>query len=82
MSLKEKLDALAKASAAKYPEKSQQIMKAATAKVADSIAERQIPQAGDPLPHFALPDSRGIVVDSTELARHGAFVLTFFRGRW
>lgn len=82
MSLKEKLKKMADASAGKFPEATQRIMKTATAKVADSIENRNIPKAGDNLPSFEMPDSAGNVVRSNELAQDGPFVLSFFRGKW
>jgi len=82
MSLREKLKKIADASAGKFPEATQRVMKAATAEVANSIENRNVPQAGDVLPSFEMRDSAGNVVLSNELAKVGPFVLSFFRGKW
>ena len=82
MSLKEKLQKIAAASAKQIPDEAKQIMSAATAQVAGSVESRSIPQPGDALPAFELPSSSGGVVRSAELAEQGPFVLTFFRGKW
>ena len=37
---------------------------------------------GDLLPDFALPDSSGQVVSSSDLLDRGPLVLAFFRGPW
>ena len=82
MSLKEKLQKIAAASAKQIPEASQQIMHTATEKVAASLEARKVPQVGDLLPKFELPDSKNGVVASAELVEQGPFVLSFFRGKW
>ena len=82
MSLKEKLDKIAAASAKQIPEQSQRIMHTATADVAASLDARKIPQVGDVLPAFELPDSNGTIVASAQIAGQGPFILSFFRGRW
>jgi cytochrome oxidase Cu insertion factor (SCO1/SenC/PrrC family) len=82
MALSDKLQKLAEASAKQIPEDAQKIMHAATADVAASIGNRTIPKVGDTLPAFELPDSNGNPVVSTELAKNGPFVLSFFRGKW
>jgi len=40
------------------------------------------PGIGDPLPAFALPNSRGLLVRSEELLESGPLVLSFNRGGW
>jgi peroxiredoxin len=39
-------------------------------------------KAGDPAPHWALPDGDEHIVDSTTLLAQGPLVVTFYRGRW
>ena len=82
MSLQEKLQKIAEASAKKIPEDWKPIMNAATAQVAASISSRKIPRVGDTIPEFVMPDSQSANVSSTELAANGPFVLSFFRGKW
>jgi peroxiredoxin len=48
---------------------------------AKSMAPRPL-GAGDRAPSFALPDSNGTVVSSTEFLRKGTLVVTFYRGIW
>jgi len=44
--------------------------------------ERQILPVGDLAPEFALPDSNGRIVRSTDLLALGPVIVNFFRGRW
>lgn len=82
MSLQQKLDSLAKASAKQLPAQAQAVMKQSTQQLADSIDNRSFPNAGDDLPQFTLPDSSGMRVVSTEITKTGPVVVTFFRGMW
>ncbi len=82
MTLKDKLQNIAAASAKQIPAEARAIMKRSTQAVADSIPNRMIPGVGDPLPAFELPDTNGKRVNSVALAQQGPFVLTFFRGKW
>ena len=45
------------------------------------VAERAV-KAGDPAPHFELPDQNGKLVRSADLVARGPLVLCFIRGRW
>lgn len=82
MILNEKLLKISEASAKQIPAESQEIMERSTRAVADSVAGRSIPQAGDSLPTFEFSDSTGTLVNSVKLAERGPFVLSFFRGKW
>ena len=44
--------------------------------------EQQILPVGAKVPEFALPDSSGRLVRSTDLLAVGPVILNFFRGRW
>lgn len=82
MSLQEKLQTMAAASAKKFPAEAQSVMHRTTQAVVDSMGSRKIPGPGDMLPAFELPDSKGNLVSSVGLAEKGPFVLSFFRGKW
>jgi hypothetical protein len=82
MTLKEKLQKIADASAKQIPEDARSVMHRTTQAVADSLGARKIPGAGDALPAFELPDSNGNLVSSASLVDQGPFVLSFFRGKW
>ena len=82
MTLQNKLQIIAEASAKQIPQDAQAIMKRSTQSVADSIGHRAIPQIGEMLPEFELPDSTGRIVASAVLAQQGPLVLSFFRGKW
>lgn len=82
MSLKEKLEKIAAASAGKLPNDAKAVMKSSMEAVSRSIPARSIPGPGDPLPPFSLPDSQGQIVSSKDLVSEGPLVLTFFRGMW
>lgn len=43
---------------------------------------RTAPRVGEPMPHFALPNARGIYVQSQALFAKGPLVLSFNRGGW
>ena len=80
--LKERLQEIMAASAAKLSAEAKSVVMNATQAVADSIADRKIPAEGDAFPEFALPDSTGQVHNSKELVDNKQMILTFFRGSW
>ncbi len=82
MNLAEKLDELRAASENKIDAEKRQIMHDATEQLQATLGERKIPQDGDPLPEFELPDSNGQTVRSRDLIDKRSLVLTFFRGKW
>ena len=80
--LKEKLQALIDQSAGKIPAEAMTVIKSSMQEVADSIASRKIPQQGDTLPAFQLPDSQGNQHSSASLIADGHLNISFFRGGW
>ncbi len=82
MSLSEKLESLREASARKFDESKREIMHEATEQLQQTLPDRKIPEEGDPLPEFELPDSTGQMVRSSDLLDKSSLVLAFFRGRW
>ena len=54
----------------------------AVAELFSSGIEQQILPVGDLAPEFALPDSNGRIVRSTDLLALGPVIVNFFRGRW
>jgi peroxiredoxin len=57
-------------------------MSRATAELIASGAANRALKAGDKAPAFALHDSEGQVVASTDLLARGALVVSFYRGVW
>jgi peroxiredoxin len=83
MKLSETLDALRDAAARKLGESGQQVLADTASQLQQSLAERKVPDQGDPLPEFELPDSStGDMVRSADLLEAGSLVLVFFRGSW
>lgn len=80
--LKDKLQKLIEASMAKLTDDAKKIAMSSTQAVADSIAGRKIPKAGDAFPEFTLADSTGKEHKSKDLVAGGQLILTFFRGGW
>ena len=80
--LQARLDDMREASAKKIPPEARAVMHRATAALADSGQADRALGVGDALPAFALPDSTGATVSSSELLSRGPLILTFFRGRW
>ena len=58
------------------------VMKQATEALRQSGILERMPQIGDALPAFALPDSEGNELRSDDVAVSGPLVLTFYRGVW
>jgi len=82
MSLKQALDDIRTASAARVPPDKLAVMHRATADLrASGILERVL-KVGDTLPPFALANADGVTVQSSQLLGMGAVVLTVFRGHW
>lgn len=82
MTLKEKIDQYKQESAGKASPEMVAIMQRSTADLQATVADRPIPSAGESLPAFSLPDSRGNDVSSVELLKSGPLVVSFFRGMW
>ena len=82
MSLKDELRALREKAEAKRPPEMVATMRRAVDELRASGAPGRVLKAGDPAPHWALPDGDGRIVDSTTLLAQGPLVVTFYRGRW
>ena len=82
MSLAERLDAIREAGAKRIPSEKRAVMGVALQALRDSGVAGGFVRAGDPLPEFALQDTRGQMVRSANLLDRGAVVLTVFRGHW
>ena len=82
MSLEEKLAAIREAGAKRMPEEVRAVMGAATKELAESGILDTCIQAGDALPAFSLPNSRGETVNSADLLAKGPVVMTVYRGEW
>jgi peroxiredoxin len=82
MSLKKELDAFRADFMAKIPSKIREAMERAhTDLVASGISEHAL-KAGDTVPDFHLPESRGGFVRLNDLLAKGPIVLSFYRGGW
>ncbi len=82
MSLKDKLDQIRAGAASRIPAATLATMSAATRQLRASGILDTVPGVGASLPPFALPNSRGDIVRSSQLLDRGAVVLTVFRGHW
>ena len=81
MSLEESLAKLRQLSKERYGEERNKMVAAMQEQKESGIVERAI-KAGDKLPAFALPNTKGEIVTSDDLLSRGAVVLTVFRGHW
>lgn len=82
MALTEKLDAMRAASHAKFGAEIVGTMRRAEEELRRSeIMERAL-KVGDVAPNFSLPNQDGAIIDSTDLLKQGALVVTFYRGVW
>ena len=82
MSLKDKLAAIRAGAKDRIPADSRAVMHRATEDLQNSgIVDRVIPP-GRKLPGFALRNSDGETVHSSELLRQGPVVLSIYRGVW
>ena len=80
--LKDKLDEMKAASAAKVPPETLSIMTKAKADLAASgIMEKAI-QQGHKITDFTLADASGKDVSFAELRRQGPVMITIYRGVW
>lgn len=82
MTLKEKIAQYQRESAGKATAEMKAVMQSSTAELQASVANRGIPEVGDSLLPFKLPDSNGNTVSSAELLVAGPLIVTFFRGMW
>ena len=58
------------------------VMDRAKQELIDSGITSSMIRNGDTLPTFALPDTDGQVVESTQLLARGPLVVTLYRGHW
>jgi hypothetical protein len=82
MSLKEELDAIRTASAARRPPEQRAIMQRATNSLRASGILNQVAKVGQMAPKFAAQNYDGQTVSSSELLARGPLVVSFFRGAW
>ncbi|MBM3644522.1 MAG: hypothetical protein FJX02_09310 [Alphaproteobacteria bacterium] len=82
MALKEKLDAIRAASAARIPPERKAIMERATADLRASGILGRIVKVGQMMPAFAGLSHDGRAIASGDLLGRGPLVLSFFRGHW
>ena len=82
MTLAEKLDRIRAAGAKRIPEDKRAIMGAANKELFESDIMDGVIKVGDPVPTFSLPNGRGEIVESVNLLKKGAVVLSVFRGLW
>ena len=82
MSLKEKLDAIKAGAMQRIPADTLEKMLAATDALRDSGILDGVIKAGTKLPPFSLKNQNGEVVNTDDLLKQGAVVLTVFRGHW
>lgn len=82
MSLETILDQLKAGLQKRIPEDVWNTMEQRTDELASSGIMDGVITAGMPLPSFALENSNGKLVGSSELLARGAVVLTVFRGHW
>lgn len=81
-SLQERLDKIKKAFGEKAPDEAKKVMTRATEELRASGILDRIPDAGEDLPPFELPDTRGETVRSADLLQKGPLVVTVYRGVW
>ena len=82
MNLKQRLEALRKASETKIPEQAREIMHRATEDLRKSGILSRIVRVGARMPAFDLANHDGRRVSSEDLLAGGPLVLSFFRGSW
>ena len=80
--LTEQLEKIREGAKTRIPPDKQAIMHRATEDLRASGIMDGVVRVGDPVPHFALPNTRGELVESERLLAKGALVLSFFRGKW
>ena len=82
MGLGEQLEKIREGSKSRIPPEKQAIMHRATEELRASGIMDGVVRVGDAVPHFALRNTRGELVESERLLAKGALVLSFFRGKW
>lgn len=82
MNLKQRLEALRKASETRIPAEAQAIMHRATEDLRRSGIVDRVLKVGQKAPNFELLNQRGEQVRSEDLLAKGPLVVTFYRGVW
>ena len=82
MSLAKKLDEIRAGAVKMIPEDRLAVMHRATDDLRASGIMERVLKVGDRLPDFALKNTEGDEVRSSDLLSQGAVVLTVFRGSW
>ena len=82
MSLESKLEKLREGSKGRIPAESREVMHQATNDLRASGILDRVLTPGDAAPSFALPNTAGETISSSELLDRGPLVATFYRGVW
>ena len=82
MTLEERLAKLRAGAVDRIPADKRAIMHRATDDLRASGIVDRVPEPGDALPPFALPNIAGDVVRSEDLLARGPLVVTVYRGVW
>ncbi len=82
MNLQDRLNSIKSHFEAKAAPEAIHIMHRATEDLRDSGILERVLKVGDRAPEFALPNTEGETVRSTDLLRKGPLVLAFYRGVW
>ena len=82
MSLESKLEKLREGSKERIPAESREIMHKATNDLRASGILDRVLKPGAAAPSFALPNTAGETISSSELLARGPLVATFYRGVW
>ncbi len=82
MNLQEAIKEMQNSMLADIPEETRSIMMRATEKLIQSGIDKNAKKAGDKIPDFTLPNSRGEDVAVSDLLKKGPLVISFYRGAW
>jgi hypothetical protein len=82
MNLKQRLEALRKASETRIPGEAQAIMHRATEDLRQSGILNRVIKVGQKAPGFELKNQRGEQVSSNVLLAKGPLIVSFYRGVW
>lgn len=82
MTLQEQLQAIKAKSVGKFTPEVLSAMKQGFAELQNSMAREQALRVNAKAPVFALPNTRGEIIDSRTLLVSGPLVVLFYRGKW
>lgn len=82
VTLTEKLEKLRQGAVERIPAAARDIMHQATERLRTPSVMNKILKVGDPAPAFALVNTQGETVRSTDRLARGPLVATFYRGMW